>query len=61
MTPFKVESCEVGYSTVYDGYMVWYIVGFGVRYNHFNILWLLYLCDYFYDMMCIYFMLNFML
>ena len=26
-TPFDVEGREVGYSTVYDGYMVWYIVG----------------------------------
>ena len=23
--------------TVYEGYMVWYIVGFSVSYNHFNI------------------------
>ena len=36
-TPFEVKGHEVGYSTVYDGYMVWYIVGFGVSYNHFNI------------------------
>ena len=27
-TPFKVESREVGYPTVYEGYMVWYIIGF---------------------------------
>ena len=27
-TPFDVEGREVGYPTVYDGYMVWYIVGF---------------------------------
>ena len=27
-TPFEVECREVGYPTVYDGYMVWYIVGF---------------------------------
>ena len=26
--PFNVEGREVGYPTVYDGYMVWYIVGF---------------------------------
>ena len=26
--PLEVEGREVGYSTVYDGYMVWYIVGF---------------------------------
>ena len=25
--PFEVEGREVGYPTVYDGYMVWYIVG----------------------------------
>ena len=36
-TPFEVEGREVGYSTVYDEYMVWYIVGFRVSYNHFNI------------------------
>ena len=35
--PIDVEGREVGYPTVYDGYMVWYIVGFYVRYNHFNI------------------------
>ena len=27
-TPFEVEGHEVGYPTVYDGYMVRYIVGF---------------------------------
>ena len=27
-TPFEVEGREVGYPMVYDGYMVWYIVGF---------------------------------
>ena len=26
-TPFDVEGHEVGYSTIYDGYMVWYIIG----------------------------------
>ena len=28
MAPFDVEGREVGYPTVYDGYMVWYIVDF---------------------------------
>ena len=36
-TPFEVEGREVGYPTVYEGYMVWYIVGVCVSYNHFNI------------------------
>ena len=36
-TPFEVEGLEVGYPTVYEGYMVWYIVGVCVSYNHFNI------------------------
>ena len=37
MTPFEVEGREVEYPTVYEGYMVWYIVGVCVSYNHFNI------------------------
>ena len=37
MEPFEVEGREVGYPTVYEGYMVWYIVGVYVNYNHFNI------------------------
>ena len=35
-TTFEVEGREVGYPTVYEGYMVWYIVGVCVSYNHFN-------------------------
>ena len=35
--PFDVEGREVGYPTIYDGYMVRYIVEFLVSYNHFNI------------------------
>ena len=35
--PFEVEGREVGYPTVYEGYMVWYIVSVCVNYNHFNI------------------------
>ena len=35
--PFEVEGREVGYPTVYEGYIVWYIVGVCVNYNHFNI------------------------
>ena len=36
-TPFEVEGCKVRYPTVYEGYMVWYIVGVCVSDNHFNI------------------------
>ena len=36
-TPFEVEGREVGYPTVYEGYIVWYIVGVCVSYNYFNI------------------------
>ena len=35
--PFEVEGREVGYPTVYEGYMAWYIVDVCVNYNHFNI------------------------
>ena len=35
--PFEVEGREVGYLTVYEGYMVWYIVCVCVNYNYFNI------------------------
>ena len=37
MAHFEVEGREVGYPTVYEGYMVWYIVGVYVNYNHFII------------------------
>ena len=28
--PFEVGGHEVGYLTIYEGYMVWYIVGVGL-------------------------------
>ena len=36
MTPVDVGGRDVGCPTVYKGYMVRYIVGLLVSYNHFN-------------------------